>query len=342
MEWRSHSFNEQRQYFEFFNSFIYPYPVPESLLLISVLQKLYYLDATGNQNKSLDYDLIQLCRKWACDIVSGGSFYKNNKNYFTKHEAHFFLNSKIGYNNVKSVLYMFFKAKCKARNIPDSLCRVVMNVFAIKFEQCLDNIIVTSFLDLIARHADYVIDENELGDVCDFILSEIAKYKESSGTSIPFSCSGRTMSSVISLANEWHIQLQREAAVRTDLQHQRHLTEQWKGMPVNNFRFENDEDVWTIKQLCSGKELLNEGRSMKHCVAVYALPCSKGFSAIFHVSGHEKGDKKHKFGNATIEVRPDTRSIVQIKGKCNTAVDPITLRIIKRWAQSNNLKMKSY
>ena len=70
--------------------------------------------------------------------------------------------------------------------------------------------------------------------------------------------------------------------------------------------------------------------------------CAEGRSAIFHVSGHEKGKKDNVFGNATIEVNANTRSIVQIKGKCNAGVDAIALRIIKRWAQSSNLKMKTY
>jgi hypothetical protein len=345
-EWQCRSFNEERQYIEFFKRFIYPYDIPKPLLLTAVIQNKYYFDADRKQLKSFDFDLIQLCRKWLCDIVSGKSFYKSNKEYFTKHEAHFFLSSKIKYIDTRSVLQMFFEAKCKARCIPDSLSNIIAQVFTVKFEQCFNNIIVTSFLDLISRHIDYNIAREELGDVCDFILSEITKYKESNGKATPFSCSGRTMSSVISLANEWHVQVQREATARAELQEKAKLKklELWKGLPINNFTFENKKCVWGIKQLCSFKELVNEGRSMHHCVASYAERCSLGTSAIFHVSGCEKKDKSQKliFSSATVEIRSADRSICQIKGKCNASVDMVTINFIRRWAQANNIKMSTY
>jgi len=344
MEWKCHSFNEERQYMEFFKRFIYPYDIPQPLLFTAVMQNQYYFDADGKQRKSFDFELIQLCRKWLCDIVGGESFYKHNKEYFTKQEAHFFLNSKIQYIDTRSALYMFFEAKCKARGIPDSLSRIITHVFTIKFEQCFNNAIVTSFLDLISRHVDYALTEGELGDVCDFILSEITKYKESADKATPFSCSGRTITSVISLANEWHAQVQREIAARAELQANtdKQKVEFWEKALISNFKHENDDCIWTITQLCSVNELINEGRSMKHCVASYAGQCSGGTSAIFHVSGYEKQNKSHVFGSATVEVRTADRSICQIKGKCNARVDMAAINLIKRWAQTNNLKMSIY
>jgi hypothetical protein len=341
--WKCHSFNEEKQYIEFFKLFIYPYYVPKPLLLTAVMQKQHYFDESGKQHKSLDYDLIQLCRKWLCDIASGESFCKKNKEYFTKLEAHFFLTSKIKYIDAQSILHIFFEAKCKARNMPDSLSMIIIRVFTIKFEQCFNSGIVTVFLDLIARYKDYNIGEGELGDVCDFILSEITKQKESHGTLAPFSCSGRTISSVIALANEWHAQVQREAAIIAELQANEDRKkscpkEKWDGLSIYNFAFENDEYRWTIKQLCNLKNLINEGREMRHCVASYASRCSNKSVGIFNVSGTYK--KNASFDKrATVEVRAVDRSIVQIKGKCNVRVDTITLNVIRRWAQNNNLTM---
>ena len=341
MELKCHSFNEERQYMEFFKRFIYPYNIPKPLVLTAVMQKQYYFDAEGRRRETFDFEIIRLCRKWLCDIVNGKSFYKQNKDYFTKQEAHFFLNSKIKYADAKSVLNMFFEAKCKARRIPDSLVRIITRVFTFKFEQFFNNSSVKSFLDLIGRHIDYAVNENELSDICDFIMSEIANYKESAGKTTPFSCSNRTMSSVTSLANEWHAQVQRGVVAISGLQADtyRQKTHSWKKALISNFTFENDDFIWTITQLCSVNALINEGRSMKHCVASYAGRCSTGASAIFHVSGYKKQDKSHAVSNATVEVNPNECSIRQIRGKCNAAVDLTTLNIIKRWAQTNNLKM---
>jgi hypothetical protein len=357
-KWQCHSFNEERQYIDYFKCFIYPYKISKSLLLAAVMQNPYYIDADGKQHKAFDYDLIQLARKWLCDIVSGKSFYKNNKEYFTRYEAHYFLNSKIKYIDTRSVLNMFFEAKCKVRGMPDSLCSIITNVFSVKFEQCFNNEIVTSFLDLINRHTDCNIKKEELSDVCDFILFEINKCKESSGKMVPFSCSGRTMSSVIYLANEWHAQVQRETVAMAELQvrngnavmwAERNLKSYsdkkkaelfWKGLLIGNFRHENDDYLWTITQLCNINKLINEGRSMRHCVASYAGECSQGKTAIFHLSGYDKRNKSNVFSSATIEVRATDRTIYQIKGKCNAPVDSTTVNIIKRWAQNNFIKIK--
>jgi hypothetical protein len=47
------------------------------------------------------------------DIVSGDSFYKRNKQYFTKAEAHCFLSSKIPFTDSGSVMKMFYYAKAE-------------------------------------------------------------------------------------------------------------------------------------------------------------------------------------------------------------------------------------
>jgi hypothetical protein len=140
----------------------------------------------------------------------------------------------------------------------------------------------------------------------------------------------------------------RENAARAELQSNadkaktkvyKEIIEYWKRMPINNYIFENDECVWNVKQLCSFKELVNEGRDMKNCVAMYASDCAGGRTAIFHISCHLKGEDKKVITSATVEVRAVDRSIVQVKGKCNTRVDTITLNVIKRWAQNTNLRV---
>jgi len=52
-EWRCHSFNEERQYLEFFKLFIYPYDIPKPLLFAAVMQNQYYFDDNGKQHKSI-------------------------------------------------------------------------------------------------------------------------------------------------------------------------------------------------------------------------------------------------------------------------------------------------
>ncbi|MCL2128744.1 MAG: DUF4116 domain-containing protein [Treponema sp.] len=270
------------------------------------------------------------------------AFYTDNKDLLTKREVHFFTTPKVKNNDSRSPLFMFFEAKCKARGIPDLLTREIAGAFSKKLYKNYQHITVISFLDLIARQKDYVIDEEELAEICEFLDSEIIKYNEKPEENAPFSCKGRTMSSVSAISNEWHVQKNAEELFRYGIRDKKDIKQEWEGLSVKNIDPENSGYVWNITQLCSVNELVNEGRVMKHCAAAYAHRCSKGETAIFHFAGHKKDSSKNKFKKATVELLIPSRTIVQIKGKCNTKVDGVTIGIVKEWAQYNNFRMFDY
>ncbi|GHV12431.1 hypothetical protein FACS189491_05410 [Spirochaetia bacterium] len=193
-----HSFNKNRQYVDFFRTFIYPYPVPLPLLF-TTLVKEYFIDERGGRVKSTYYDIIKLSKKWVNDIVSGDSFYRKNKEYFTRAEAHHFLNTVIPYTCASSMLELYFQAKCKARNIAVKRCRIIAKVFTVKFEKSFNHEMVTDFLNLLGRSEAYQIEEGELGDIGDFVLAKIHDHLKGCGRVPPFSFSGRTMTSIIGL-----------------------------------------------------------------------------------------------------------------------------------------------
>jgi hypothetical protein len=334
--WKCKSFNAHKQYIEFLHDFIYPYHIPEPLVFTAI-QNEYTKDDQGKPCKVLDYDIIMLAKIWLCDIVSGESFYKNNKHDFTKSEAHYFLTSKMIYSEALSVIELYFYAKCTARNLDDSLCKIISKTFAMKFTNCFNHGIVTGFLDLLARHRDYNVSANELGDICDFVHSKI----EDDNTAL-FSFSGRTMSSIIALANEWHADQLREIAVTNMLQitkdKNKMYNQSWQGIPVNDYIFETDDFVWRIIQLRSAKLLLAEGRAMKNCVASYIGRCSSGTSGIFTVVCKEKATQVTE-KRATLEVLSGNK-LVQAKAKCNKSLDGKTKKLVTRWAISRGVKLE--
>ena len=338
--WKIRSFNEHRQYIDFFRTFIYPYSLPAPLVLTAIQDDMY--DGTnGMLRYSTDFAIIHKTRKWLSDIVSGGSFYKKNREHFTKAEAHYFLISMIKYHDNSSIIAMYFEAKCKARNFGQSLCAVVTKTFSVKFIHDFDSIIVTGFLDMLARHTDYHFGGDELGDICDFVSTRITKYHQSLGKQPPFSFSGRTINSVIALANEWHAEQQRELNIMHRLgygiRQSKPVIEKWEGLNINGFWYENGDHVWMIEQIRCFQELINEGRKMKHCVASYASKCITGDCGIFNVSCFSKSINITE-SIATIEVSSN-RTIVQIKGKCNAAVKGKAVNIITRWAGQNHITM---
>jgi hypothetical protein len=226
--YRCRSFNEQRQYIDFFREFIYPYKVP-LLLLWAAFEKETVVTERGNARPSPDIEIIRSAKGWIRDIVSGDSFYKRNKDCFTRAEAHYFLNSEVAYNSPNSVIELVFYSRCMARKMGIRRSRVIAKIFAQKFGRHWNNPIAIGFLDLTARSRSYSVENGGLGDVCDFILSEIEKHRKARGRQPPFSFGKRTMASVIALANEWHADVLWEQETRNALNRVRQIANRQTG-----------------------------------------------------------------------------------------------------------------
>ena len=337
--WKPHSFNERKQNIEFLRSFVYPYPLPETLLWATHAPEYTYI-----KTKTPDFVFIRLAKKWINDIVCGDSFYKRNKDFFTKAEAHYFLCSKIPYVNGNSVLKLFFYAKLRARSFNHKLSLMIADVFSVKFHDHFNNGLVTGFLDLLSRAPDYRYERGMLGDISDFVRTKLHR---------GFSFSGRTIASVIALTNEWHEEMRREAEAR-QIQHEARLlyghqqgiknkkpmdTSHWNGLGIYQFRHESEGLIWTVTELKTAQDLLNEGRKMKNCVASYTCACAVGNSAIFTVERmYPLSQVVEKV--ATLEVQKGNRALIQAKGKCNTAVTPKAMIVIARWARENRITIR--
>lgn len=81
---------------------------------------------------------------------------------------------------------------------------------------------------------------------------------------------------------------------------------------------------WSIRELTSDTELIEEGRSMHHCVASYAYLCAQGNAAIFSVT--VDGARK-----ATVQLDPHNRRIVQARGTSNRSCTREELDQLARW-----------
>jgi hypothetical protein len=336
----SRSFNERRQYIDFFKEFIYPYKVPQILLLASL----------ENERMTAHHmEIIKKAKKWVCDIVSGASFFKQNKEYFTHAEAHLFLNTDKPYKDLTSVIDLFFYSKCLARRMSIPRSRFVSKTFTIKFIKDFNHPLVTGFLDLIARSSAYEIENTDLGDICDFVLDKIKRYRKANNTHPPFSFSGRTMESVIGLANEWHADIQKEQEALNELaregqqQGQKYKTVEatrWNGIPVYQSTFKEKDCEWSFVKLCSVQDLVNEGRIMKNCAASYSSVCTSGMSTIFHLARDLPEIQIHE-NIATLEVSKE-RVLIQAKEKYNKRISPTVEKIIRKWGQQNRIKIEGY
>jgi hypothetical protein len=77
---------------------------------------------------------------------------------------------------------------------------------------------------------------------------------------------------------------------------------------------------------------------MKNCVASYEYRCAVGDSSLFTVERVYPSRAVEKV--ATLEVHQSKRTLVQAKGKCNTALTPKAGSIVTRWAAANGITVR--
>ncbi len=114
----------------------------------------------------------------------------------------------------------------------------------------------------------------------------------------------------------------------------------WKGLNIGSFRFHESPDTvwewksWTIHELLSRQELVEEGLELKHCVATYANSCARGRTSIWSLRCHGTLSTHRVL---TIEVNPQEKQIVTALGNCNSRPKPEARKIMATWASQQHL-----
>lgn len=95
-----------------------------------------------------------------------------------------------------------------------------------------------------------------------------------------------------------------------------------------------EQTTWRVKEILDMRTLCAEGRAMRHCVASYAPEILSGDCSIWslQVSGIWSTQRA-----VTIQVDPETRRIVEVRGKQNRDPTPQEMAVIERWASEADL-----
>jgi hypothetical protein len=147
---------------------------------------------------------------------------------------------------------------------------------------------------------------------------------------------GRTFASVLRLVDQWHAQLRRtrRRVLVWPRSGPRELFE------IEPARGDGPPVEWTIVELLDSVALLREGRAMRHCVASYDRACVTRTTAIWSLRrrrlGGEGEDRPRSI--LTIEVRPATGTIVQVRGPANSPPAGWPLELVLRWALREGLR----
>ncbi len=109
----------------------------------------------------------------------------------------------------------------------------------------------------------------------------------------------------------------------------------WDGCAINCFSFSDGVTEWTVEQILSSHMLRVEGSMMRHCAGMYARRCKAGQTSVWTMMAAREGVRKRIL---TIEVWPDSRIVVQAKGKRNSSPTPIAATMLRRWMRQEGLK----
>ncbi len=150
------------------------------------------------------------------------------------------------------------------------------------------------------------------------------------------SMKGRTPATLLRQMEGWHHRLSYRPPVTVD---------QWQASGLSGLWFNEGQRrtaswrQWSIRELLTARALMAEGHAMQHCVASYALSCARGSSSIWTLECRSlEGQKKC----VTIEVRPRSRHICQIRGHMNRLATEQELRVVRRWAEQEDLHLAAY
>lgn len=161
-----------------------------------------------------------------------------------------------------------------------------------------------------------------------------------------FAMKGRTVAALWRRVEAWHRELAKET---------RKLPMQWESSGIGAFQLtERDAETgaqvcWRIEEIVTHRDLVEEGKTMRHCVASYARSCAKGAISVWTMTMEDcrTGSRRNVM---TIEVQNARRFIAQARGRCNKAPGEKRASqrlnkapaVLKQWAEQERLTVPSY
>jgi hypothetical protein len=184
-----------------------------------------------------------------------------------------------------------------------------------------------------------MLDSACIGPIVDYV-----HHRREEPEQVEFSMKGRTVASLLRLVEEWHRELARETRKRPV---------EWEASGIGGFHLleEGQEGSrrWTIHEIRTDKELKDEGRDLRHCVASYARSCSNGQTSIWSMQVEEcrTGARRRVM---TIAVQNIHMTITQARGRCNKLpgdryASPRLNEapaILRQWAKQEGLAVPRY
>jgi hypothetical protein len=294
----------------------------QNAFLESKKEQTYSSRITLAENHATEYvssktnSLTELKREWFICVARGGSLYKEQtKGYLSKQETHSFLNSNIDSFQealVYAVAIQFKNSKIAARLSHTKLSRIDESI------KWLKEVKYREMIDFFCRHPD--LELTEINDLIDYL--EFAYGQRNAEGKTCYSLYGRTFESVKRASIEWH-----RTVSKFKIGY-----EEWDGFDMENRIYTDVDGIeWSMTQLLNTKDLTEEGIRQRHCVAGYYGRCKNGNVSIWSLRNQNKRA-------LTVELT-ERKTVVQARGTANRDARPEELRILKFWAQEQQISV---
>lgn len=171
------------------------------------------------------------------------------------------------------------------------------------------------------------LDVVQLDPILDFLIT---RYSEDTRVDLK----GRTVASVMRGMEQWHGEL-------ADLKEFRKRVFDPSGFKGGVWRAVRRKEgrkvpgeVWAVREVLTAKDLVTEGRSMRHCVASYRDVVASRHTSIWSLTE----DNRRKL---TVEVHNGSRTVMQVRGKGNRLPKVGELKYLMAWVEKNGFKVMS-
>jgi len=255
-------------------------------------------------------------------LASGGSFFQYAKSRLpiplTRKACHVAL----GLRSESSLLRAIRKAQVLALANDAALAHAwASSVHAANISSPEKETFFSSFLEWLVTRAPRNDDVAIMLDYAAERFTENAK----------FSMKGRTIDAFLRDARAWHVELAKLRMVRQSF---------FRPSGFKPFIIvKNDpvRTVWRVEEILDAKSLFEEGRRMGHCVYSYGGAVQSGTTSIWIMTMEDGKGPTGRWAMLTIEVRNQTRSIVQARGRFNRMPTQDERTILARFAAQNGL-----
>ena len=165
----------------------------------------------------------------------------------------------------------------------------------------------------LIRHADSLTDQN-ISEINNWAIHQIYERQRHQLGRLSFK--GRSVQRILQLTQEYYTNIHNFGNSIPKLE--------WKRKGFDCEIKDDTGDIWSVQEIVSSKELVEEGKAMSHCVASYYQNCFKENIAIFSFKKDEKRE-------LTLELNCQNLSINQVTGKNNRSLKPQENRIVNFW-----------